>query len=120
MEEDVPSRIRAAKEALEKQDFNSAGRHCKHVLKKDRNNDEAYVIFGKALMAQKQRGHAEMAFRKAIACNPAAFPAWQVHCDLGCHCFLSLLSLYEEIGTCLSRTDVLLAVVAFSYDGGEF
>jgi superkiller protein 3 len=51
--------------------------HFQAVLKIDRNNYTALVLFGVALQNSEQKDQAPKAFRKAIEVSPKQMLAWQ-------------------------------------------
>ncbi|MCO5606808.1 hypothetical protein L7F22_060999 [Adiantum nelumboides] len=69
--------VRAALEALAQGNHVEAVRCCKHALRQDRLNYDAYVVLGKSLYASKQLEQAEVAYRHAADINPGDTRAWQ-------------------------------------------
>nr|CAD7262121.1 unnamed protein product [Timema shepardi] len=94
---EVKSLLKEAREAIKNKDHKTALKHCKEVLKHDRNNYNGLVLFGVALQESDQKDQAPKAFRKAIEASPKQILAWQ-----------GLTSYYEKEETNASKKELLL------------
>ncbi|XP_065220863.1 tetratricopeptide repeat protein 37 [Planococcus citri] len=83
----IKSHLKEAKEAIKNKDIEKALKLCKAVLKADRGNYLAFVIFGAALQESENKNDAVNAFKKAIEISPQQILAWQ-----------GLASYYEKEG----------------------
>ncbi|XP_034246747.1 tetratricopeptide repeat protein 37 [Thrips palmi] len=93
--------LKEAKEAIKQKDSKTAVKLCKSVLKEDKNNYVALVLFGASLQESDQHEEAPKAFKKASEISPDLPLAWQ-----------GLVSYFEKHGKTLnteSETDLLKA-----------
>lgn len=93
--------LKEAKEAIKNKDSKTALRLCKSVLKEDKNNYVALVLFGASLQESDQHQEAPKAFKKASELSPELPLAWQ-----------GLVSYYEKHSKVLnteSETELLKA-----------
>ncbi|XP_071441528.1 superkiller complex protein 3 [Hetaerina americana] len=74
---DVKAALKEAREAIKLKDYKTAQKLCKNVLKSDRNNYLALVLFGVSLQETDQKSQAPNAFKKAIEVSPDQILAWQ-------------------------------------------
>ncbi|XP_063225938.1 superkiller complex protein 3 [Bacillus rossius redtenbacheri] len=74
---EIKALLKEAREAIKNKDHKTALKHCKTVLKYDRNNYHGLVLFGVSLQESDQRDQAPKAFRKAIEAAPKQILAWQ-------------------------------------------
>lgn len=81
------SLLRAALEALAQGNYAESVRCCKHALKQDRHNYDAFVVLGKTLFAGKQYDQADISYKRAVDINANGLRAWQ-----------GLVELHEAIG----------------------
>nr|CAD7203299.1 unnamed protein product [Timema douglasi] len=88
--------LKEAREAIKNKDHKTALKHCKEVLKHDRNNYNGLVLFGVALQESDQKDQAPKAFRKAIEASPKQILAWQ-----------GLASYYEKEEANASKKELL-------------
>ncbi|KAK3911004.1 Tetratricopeptide repeat protein 37 [Frankliniella fusca] len=77
--------LKEAKEAIKNKDTKTAIKLCKSVLKEDRNNYVALVLFGASLQESDQHEEAPRAYKKASEVSPDQPLAWQ-----------GLVSYYEK------------------------
>ncbi|KAL8735625.1 MAG: hypothetical protein Q9166_000794 [cf. Caloplaca sp. 2 TL-2023] len=83
----VKSALKAAKGALDAQQYDSAIVNANKVLKEDAKNYHANVFLGLAFEKQNRHEESEKAYRAAISVKPSDPLAWQ-----------GLISLYEQQG----------------------
>lgn len=83
---EVKSELKNAREAIKNKDFKEALKHCKAVLKLEKNNYNAWVFIGVAAGELEQPDQAQTAYRKAMQLEPEQLLAWQ-----------GLANLYEKI-----------------------
>ncbi|KAK6642788.1 hypothetical protein RUM43_004290 [Polyplax serrata] len=74
---EIKAALKSAKENLDQKDFKAAIKQCKNVLKVDRNNYLALVLYGAAVQETEQRDEAPKAFKKAIEVSPELILAWR-------------------------------------------
>ncbi|MBN3316771.1 TTC37 protein, partial [Atractosteus spatula] len=82
---EVKSALKSAREAIKNKEYKEALRHCKAVLKLEKNNYNAWVFIGVAAAELEQPEQAQTAYRKAAELEPEQLLAWQ-----------GLASLYEK------------------------
>lgn len=83
---EVKSALKSARDAIKNREFKEALKHCKAVLKIDKNNYNAWVFIGLSATELEQPDQAQMAYRKAVELEPEQLLAWQ-----------GLANLYEKI-----------------------
>ncbi|KAM6965620.1 superkiller complex protein 3 [Aplochiton taeniatus] len=82
---EVKSALKSAREAIKNKEFKEALKHCKAVLKLEKNNYNAWVFIGVAATELEQPDQAQTAYRKALELEPGQLLAWQ-----------GLANLYEK------------------------
>ncbi|NXL93266.1 TTC37 protein, partial [Alectura lathami] len=105
---EVKAALKSAREAIRNKEYKEALKHCKAVLKQDKNNYNAWVFIGLAAAELEQPDQAKGAYKKAIELEPNQLLAWQglanlyeksnqtdVKGDLG-DVYQKLLELYES------------------------
>ncbi|XP_054721060.1 tetratricopeptide repeat protein 37-like [Uloborus diversus] len=78
---EIKSLLKQARECLKEKDYKAALKHCKTVLKTDKNNYNAWVFVGAAAQELDEPEQGEAAFRKAIEISPDQLLAWQGLCS---------------------------------------
>ncbi|XP_066510637.1 tetratricopeptide repeat protein 37-like [Hoplias malabaricus] len=74
---EVKSALKSAREAIKNKEFKEALKHCKAVLKLEKNNYNAWVFIGVAAAELEQPDQAQSAYRKAAELEPEQLLAWQ-------------------------------------------
>lgn len=82
---EVKAELKNAREAIKNKEFKEALKHCKAVLKLEKNNYNAWVFIGVAATELQQPDQAQTAYRKASELEPEQLLAWQ-----------GLANLYEK------------------------
>uniref|UniRef100_A0A673LH76 Tetratricopeptide repeat protein 37-like n=1 Tax=Sinocyclocheilus rhinocerous TaxID=307959 RepID=A0A673LH76_9TELE len=82
---EVKAELKSAREAIKNKEFKEALKHCKAVLKLEKNNYNAWVFIGVAATELQQPDQAQTAYRKATELEPEQLLAWQ-----------GLANLYEK------------------------
>ncbi|XP_011614358.2 tetratricopeptide repeat protein 37 isoform X1 [Takifugu rubripes] len=82
---EVKTELKSAREAIKKKEFKEALKHCKAVLKLEKNNYNAWVFIGLAASELEQPDQAQTAYKKAVELEPEQLLAWQ-----------GLANLYEK------------------------
>uniref|UniRef100_A0A8C1VN77 Tetratricopeptide repeat domain 37 n=1 Tax=Cyprinus carpio TaxID=7962 RepID=A0A8C1VN77_CYPCA len=75
---EVKAELKSAREAIKNKEFKEALKHCKAVLKLEKNNYNAWVFIGVAATELQQPDQAQTAYRKATELEPEQLLAWQV------------------------------------------
>ncbi|RMC17980.1 hypothetical protein DUI87_04854 [Hirundo rustica rustica] len=88
---EVKAALKSARDAIRNKEYKEALKHCKAVLKQEKNNYNAWVFIGLAAAELEQPDQAKGAYKKAIELEPNQLLAWQ-----------GLANLYEKP----SQTDV--------------
>lgn len=83
---EVKTALKSARDAIKNKEFKEALKHCKTVLKLEKNNYNAWVFIGLSASELEQQDQAQMAYRKAVELEPEQLLAWQ-----------GLANLYEKI-----------------------
>ncbi|GIY72067.1 tetratricopeptide repeat protein 37 [Caerostris extrusa] len=78
---ELKSLLKQAREAIKEKDYKATLKHCKAVLKSDKNNYNAWVFVGVAAQEIDQPDQSEVAFKKAIEISPDQLLAWQGLCS---------------------------------------
>ncbi|XP_072215767.1 superkiller complex protein 3 [Excalfactoria chinensis] len=105
---EVKAALKSAREAIRNKEYKEALKHCKAVLKQEKNNYNAWVFIGLAAAELEQPDQAKGAYKKAIELEPNQLLAWQglanlyeksnqsdIKGDLG-DVYQKLLELYES------------------------
>ncbi|XP_078070894.1 superkiller complex protein 3 isoform X1 [Mustelus asterias] len=74
---EVKATLKNAREAIRNKEFKEALKHCKAVLKQDKNNYNAWVFIGVAAAELEQPDQAKTAYKKAAELDPEQLLAWQ-------------------------------------------
>ncbi|XP_008935057.1 PREDICTED: tetratricopeptide repeat protein 37-like, partial [Merops nubicus] len=74
---EVKAALKSAREAIRNKDYKEALKHCKAVLKQEKNNYNAWVFIGLSAAELEQPDHAKGAYMKAIELEPNQLLAWQ-------------------------------------------
>ncbi|XP_063051126.1 superkiller complex protein 3 [Engraulis encrasicolus] len=82
---EVKAALKSAREAIKNKEYKEALKHCKNVLKLEKNNYNAWVFIGLAAGELEQPDQAQAAYRKAAELEPEQLLAWQ-----------GLANLYEK------------------------
>ncbi|KAM9858154.1 superkiller complex protein 3 [Aulostomus maculatus] len=82
---EVKAALKSAREAIKNKEFKEALKHCKAVLKLEKNNYNAWVFIGLAASELEQPDQAQTAYKKAVELEPGQLLAWQ-----------GLANLYEK------------------------
>ncbi|KAM9167797.1 superkiller complex protein 3 isoform 1-T3 [Mergus octosetaceus] len=90
-DKEVKAALKSAREAIRNKEYKEALKHCKAVLKQEKNNYNAWVFIGLAACELEQPDQAKGAYKKAIEIEPNQLLAWQ-----------GLANLYEKS----NQTDV--------------
>ncbi|KFM77324.1 Tetratricopeptide repeat protein 37, partial [Stegodyphus mimosarum] len=78
---EIKSLLKQAREAIKEKEYKTALKHCKNVLKIDKNNYNAWVFVGAAAQEIDQPDQSEAAFKRAIEIAPDQILAWQGLCS---------------------------------------
>ncbi|XP_051518689.1 tetratricopeptide repeat protein 37 [Myxocyprinus asiaticus] len=82
---EVKAELKSAREDIKNKEFKEALKHCKAVLKLEKNNYNAWVFIGVAAAELQQHDQAQTAYKKATELEPEQLLAWQ-----------GLANLYEK------------------------
>ncbi|XP_062873563.1 superkiller complex protein 3 [Trichomycterus rosablanca] len=82
---EVKSALKSARDAIKNKEYKEALKHCKAVLKLEKNNYNAWVFIGVAASELEQPEQAQTAYKKAAELEPEQLLAWQ-----------GLANLYEK------------------------
>eukprot|EP00062_Callorhinchus_milii_P008557 gi/632951387/ref/XP_007891266.1/ PREDICTED: tetratricopeptide repeat protein 37 isoform X1 [Callorhinchus milii] len=88
--------LKSAREAIRNKEYKEALKHCKAVLKQDKNNYNAWVFIGVAAAELEQLDQAKTAYKKAAELEPDQLLAWQ-----------GLVNLYEKNNLSDCKHDLL-------------
>ncbi|XP_069747865.1 superkiller complex protein 3 [Narcine bancroftii] len=80
---EIKATLKNAREAIRKREYKEALKHCKMVLKQDKNNYNAWVFIGVAATELEQPDQAKTAYKKATELDPDQLLAWQGLQNLG-------------------------------------
>ncbi|KAM3940662.1 superkiller complex protein 3 isoform 1-T2 [Leptodactylus fuscus] len=83
---EVKTALKSARDAIRNKEYKEALKHCKAVLKLEKNNYNAWVFIGLAASELEQPDQAQAAYKKAAEIEPEQLLAWQ-----------GLVNLYEKI-----------------------
>ncbi|XP_066459101.1 superkiller complex protein 3 [Eleutherodactylus coqui] len=83
---EVKAELKSARDAIRNKEYKDALKHCKAVLKLDKNNYNAWVFIGLAASELEQPDQAQAAYKKATEIEPEQLLAWQ-----------GLVNLYEKV-----------------------
>lgn len=83
---EVKAALKSARDAIRNKEYKEALKHCKAVLKLEKNNYNAWVFIGLAASELEQPDQAHAAYKKAIEADPEQLLAWQ-----------GLVNLYEKV-----------------------
>uniref|UniRef100_A0A665TFM9 Tetratricopeptide repeat domain 37 n=1 Tax=Echeneis naucrates TaxID=173247 RepID=A0A665TFM9_ECHNA len=75
---EVKTALKSAREAIKNKEFKEALKHCKAVLKIEKNNYNAWVFIGLAASELEQPDQSQTAYKKAVELEPEQLLAWQV------------------------------------------
>uniref|UniRef100_A0A3Q1HHR7 Uncharacterized protein n=1 Tax=Anabas testudineus TaxID=64144 RepID=A0A3Q1HHR7_ANATE len=82
---EVKAALKSARDAIKNKEFKEALKHCKAVLKLEKNNYNAWVFIGLAASELEQPDQSQSAYKKAVELEPDQLLAWQ-----------GLANLYEK------------------------
>ncbi|NXO03199.1 TTC37 protein, partial [Rhinopomastus cyanomelas] len=82
---EVKAALKSAREAIRNKEYKEALKHCKAVLKQEKNNYNAWVFIGLSAAELQQPDQAKAAYKKAVELEPNQLLAWQ-----------GLANLYEK------------------------
>uniref|UniRef100_A0A452HA65 Uncharacterized protein n=1 Tax=Gopherus agassizii TaxID=38772 RepID=A0A452HA65_9SAUR len=82
---EVKAALKSARDAIRNKEYKEALKHCKAVLKQEKNNYNAWVFIGLAATELEQPDQAQSAYKKAAELDPGQLLAWQ-----------GLANLYEK------------------------
>uniref|UniRef100_A0A3Q2QUL0 SKI3 subunit of superkiller complex n=1 Tax=Fundulus heteroclitus TaxID=8078 RepID=A0A3Q2QUL0_FUNHE len=74
---EVKAALKSAREAINNKEFKEVLKHCKAVLKLEKNNYNAWVFIGKAASELEQPDQSQAAYKKAAELEPEQLLAWQ-------------------------------------------
>ncbi|NXU78745.1 TTC37 protein, partial [Oreotrochilus melanogaster] len=74
---EVKAALKSAREAIRNKEYKEALKHCKAVLKQEKNNYNAWVFIGLAAAELEQPDQAKAAYKKATELEPNQLLAWQ-------------------------------------------
>ncbi|XP_051875382.1 tetratricopeptide repeat protein 37 [Pristis pectinata] len=80
---EIKATLKNAREAIRNKEYKEALKHCKAVLKQDKNNYNAWVFIGVAATELEQPDQAKTAYKKATELEPDQLLAWQGLQNLG-------------------------------------
>ncbi|XP_053151889.1 SKI3 subunit of superkiller complex protein [Hemicordylus capensis] len=93
---EVKAALKSARDAIRNKEYKEALKHCKAVLKQEKNNYNAWVFIGLAAAELEQPDQAQGAYRKAAELEPGQLLAWQ-----------GLANLYEKTNHTDAREDLI-------------
>ncbi|NWU96448.1 TTC37 protein, partial [Upupa epops] len=93
---EVKVALKSAREAIRNKEYREALKHCKTVLKQEKNNYNAWVFIGLSAAELEQPDQAKGAYKKAIELEPNQLLAWQ-----------GLANLYEKSDQSEVREDLM-------------
>ncbi|XP_073716319.1 superkiller complex protein 3 [Misgurnus anguillicaudatus] len=93
---EVKTELKRARDAIKNKEFKEVLKHCKDVLKLDKNNYNAWVFIGVAASELQQPDQALAAYRKATELEPEQLLAWQ-----------GLANLYDKSNQADSKAELL-------------
>ncbi|XP_068941225.1 superkiller complex protein 3 isoform X1 [Petaurus breviceps papuanus] len=92
----VKTALKSARDAIRNKEYKEALKHCKTVLKQEKNNYNAWVFIGVAAAELEQPDQAQGAYKKAAELEPDQLLAWQ-----------GLASLYEKSNYTDTKEDLI-------------
>ncbi|XP_045141130.1 tetratricopeptide repeat protein 37 [Echinops telfairi] len=92
---EVKTALKNARDAIRNKEYKEALKHCKTVLKQEKNNYNAWVFIGVAASELDQPDQAQGAYKKAAELEPDQLLAWQ-----------GLASLYEKCNHINAKDDL--------------
>ncbi|EPQ10979.1 Tetratricopeptide repeat protein 37 [Myotis brandtii] len=92
---EVKTALKSARDAIRNKEYKEALKHCKTVLKQEKNNYNAWVFIGVAAAELEQPDQAQGAYKKAAELEPDQLLAWQ-----------GLASLYEKCNQINAKDDL--------------
>ncbi|XP_063101434.1 superkiller complex protein 3 isoform X2 [Cavia porcellus] len=92
---EVKTALKSARDAIRNKEYKEALKHCKTVLKQEKNNYNAWVFIGVAAAELEQPDQAQGAYKKAVELEPDQLLAWQ-----------GLASLYEKCSQMNAKDDL--------------
>uniref|UniRef100_A0A9L0RXB6 SKI3 subunit of superkiller complex n=1 Tax=Equus caballus TaxID=9796 RepID=A0A9L0RXB6_HORSE len=92
---EVKTALKSARDAIRNKEYKEALKHCKTVLKQEKNNYNAWVFIGVAAAELEQPDQAQGAYKKAAELEPDQLLAWQ-----------GLASLYEKSSHINAKDDL--------------
>uniref|UniRef100_A0A8C0K2B1 SKI3 subunit of superkiller complex n=1 Tax=Canis lupus dingo TaxID=286419 RepID=A0A8C0K2B1_CANLU len=92
---EVKTALKSARDAIRNKEYKEALKHCKTVLKQEKNNYNAWVFIGVAAAELEQPDQAQGAYKKAAELEPDQLLAWQ-----------GLASLYEKCNHINAKDDL--------------
>lgn len=92
---EVKTALKSARDAIRNKEYKEALKHCKTVLKQEKNNYNAWVFIGVAAAELEQPDQAQGAYKKAAELEPEQLLAWQ-----------GLASLYEKCNQVNAKDDL--------------
>ncbi|XP_054842849.1 SKI3 subunit of superkiller complex protein [Eublepharis macularius] len=93
---EVKAALKSARDAIRNKEYKEALKHCKAVLKQEKNNYNAWVFIGLAAAELEQPDQAKGAYKKATELEPGQLLAWQ-----------GLANLYEKTNHAGTREDLV-------------
>uniref|UniRef100_A0A8D0BF23 SKI3 subunit of superkiller complex n=1 Tax=Salvator merianae TaxID=96440 RepID=A0A8D0BF23_SALMN len=93
---EVKAALKSARDAIRNKEYKEALKHCKAVLKQEKNNYNAWVFIGLAAAELEQPDQAKGAYKKAAELEPGQLLAWQ-----------GLANLYEKLNHANAREDLI-------------
>uniref|UniRef100_A0A8C2FWQ2 Tetratricopeptide repeat domain 37 n=1 Tax=Cyprinus carpio TaxID=7962 RepID=A0A8C2FWQ2_CYPCA len=105
---EVKAELKSAREAIKNKEFKEALKHCKAVLKLEKNNYNAWVFIGVAATELQQPDQAQTAYRKATELEPEQLLAWQV--SHGVETIMNSPNVVSDKAKCLEVSKKLVEV----------
>uniref|UniRef100_A0A452QR46 SKI3 subunit of superkiller complex n=1 Tax=Ursus americanus TaxID=9643 RepID=A0A452QR46_URSAM len=94
---EVKTALKSARDAIRNKEYKEALKHCKTVLKQEKNNYNAWVFIGVAAAELEQPDQAQGAYKKAAELEPDQLLAWQCLKTLKwCDVCKKLVDLYYQ------------------------
>nr|XP_056704629.1 SKI3 subunit of superkiller complex protein [Euleptes europaea] len=93
---EVKAALKSARDAIRNKEYKEALKHCKAVLKQEKNNYNAWVFIGLAAAELEQPDQAKGAYKKATELEPGQLLAWQ-----------GLANLYEKTNHADAKEDLV-------------
>uniref|UniRef100_A0A669R1N4 Tetratricopeptide repeat domain 37 n=1 Tax=Phasianus colchicus TaxID=9054 RepID=A0A669R1N4_PHACC len=117
---EVKAALKSAREAIRNKEYKEALKHCKAVLKQEKNNYNAWVFIGLAAAELEQPDQAKGAYKKAIELEPNQLLAWQVICSIYSKCLFAFFYFLLSSGDKQKWCDVCNKLVELYRQGNKY